>query len=114
MHLFNYFLILLIAVTFSSCKKKNLGDCFKSTGEITEEVRETDTFSKIIVRDNIEVILSPSTTNSITVSAGKNLIDKIITETNGDTLLISNNNSCNWVRDFSVPIKVHIPVGRLI
>ena len=113
MRLFNYFLILLITVTFSSCKKKNLGDCFKSTGEITEDIREIGEFSKIIVRDNVEVILVPESSNTLTVSAGKNLMSKIVTETDGNTLTISNNNSCNWVRDFSVPIKVHISVSKL-
>ena len=113
MRLLNYFLVLLITISFSSCKKKDIGDCFKSTGEITEEVREVEKFSKLIIRDNIEIVLSPSSSNLLTVSAGKNLMNKILTEINGDTLIISNNNSCNWVRDFDVPITVYLPVSQL-
>jgi len=113
MRFLNILLLLLIVSSFFSCKKKDLGDCFVSTGEITEEVRETERYSKIIVRDNIEIVLSPSSSNLLTVSAGKNLINKIVTEINGDTLIISNNNSCNWVRDFDVPITVYLPVSQL-
>ena len=113
MRLLNLILILFIVSSFSSCKKKDLGDCFKSTGEITEQVREIGHFTKIVVRDNINLILSPVESDVLNVSAGKNLLDKIVTEKTGDTLVISNNNSCNWVRDFSVPITVYLSVDQL-
>jgi len=113
MRFLNILLLLLIVSSFFSCKKKDLGDCFVSTGEITEEVRESESFSKIIVNDNIDIIIEPGTSELLTVIAGKNLLDKIITEIDGDTLTISNNNSCNWVRDFSVPITVRIPISNL-
>lgn len=113
MRVINYSLIFLVLVLFSSCEKNNLGDCFKSTGEITEEVREIESFTKIIIHDNVEIVLTPSTSNLLTVSAGKNLIDKIITEQIADTLIISNNNSCNWVRNYSTPIKVLVPINGL-
>jgi len=113
MRFFNILLLLLIVSSFSSCKKKDLGDCFVSTGEITEEVRETESFNKIIVHDNIDIIIEPGTSELLTVTAGKNLLNKIITEIDSNTLTISNNNSCNWVRDFSVPITVHISISNL-
>ena len=109
----NIVLLLLIVFTFSSCKKKDLGDCFKSTGDVVEQERDVGEFNTIIVNNNVSLILIPSESNMLTVSAGENLLDKIITEKQGDSLIISNNNSCNWVRDFSVPITVFIPVNQL-
>lgn len=113
MRFLNFLLLLLISFNFSSCKKSNLGDCFKSTGDIIEQEREMGEFSKIILRDNVNVIFGYTQSNNIIVSAGENIIDNIITEKNGDTLDISNINSCNWVRDFGIPITVYLPSSNL-
>lgn len=113
MRILNIILLIFIVSAFSSCKKKNIGDCFKSTGEITEQDREVGQFTKIIVHDNVNLVLENSESGILTVSAGENLLDKIITQKNGDTLVISNNNSCNWVRDFNIPITVYLPVSNL-
>jgi hypothetical protein len=112
MRFFKIFMVLLISVVFYSCKK-DPGDCFKSTGEVIKEERQFEDFSTIVLNDNIDLLLIPSNSNTLTVSAGKNIMSKIITETKGDTLVISNNNSCNWVRSYSVPIEVSLPVNHL-
>jgi len=113
MRTLNIFLLLLIVSSFSSCKKKDLSDCFKSTGEIIEQSRDVGRISKIILRDNVNLVLEPSESDMLTVSAGENLMDKIVTEKNGDTLTVSNSNSCNWVRDYEVPITVYLSSGHL-
>lgn len=113
MRFLNLILLLLVVSSYSSCKKKDLGDCFKSTGEIIEQQREVGEFSKIILLDNVNLVLSPSESDMLIVSAGENLMDKIITEVNDNALTVSNTNSCNWVRDFDVPITVYLSVGRL-
>lgn len=113
MRFLNFLLLLLISFNLSSCKKSNLGDCFKSTGDIIEQQRKIGEFSKIILRDNVNVVFNNEQSNTIIVSAGENIIDNIITEKNGDTLDISNVNSCNWVRDFDVPITVYLSSNKL-
>jgi len=112
MRLFTLFMILLIVMGFSSCKK-DPGDCFKSTGEVITEDRQIEDFSIIVLNDNVDLLLTSSNSNTLTVSAGKNLMSKIITETSGDTLTISNNNSCNWIRSYNVPIEISLPVNHL-
>ncbi len=113
MRLFNIFMLLIIISAFQSCKKKNIADCFKSTGEITEQWRKTDNIAKIIIRDNINVMLIPSDSSGVLISAGQNIIDKILTDINADTLDISNTNSCNWVRDFSIPVTAKIYIDNI-
>jgi len=112
MRLFTSFTILLIILGFYACKKDS-GNCFKSTGEIITEERQFNDFTTIVLNDNINLLLTPSPSNSLTVSAGKNLMNKIITEVKGDTLTISNNNSCNWIRSFNIPIDISLPIKRL-
>jgi hypothetical protein len=113
MRFLNILLLLTICFTFSSCKKTNLGDCFKSTGKIIEQERDLGEISRIIIHDNVNVVFTHNQSKNVIVSAGENIIDKIITEKNGDTLDISNTNSCNWVRDFSVPITVYLPGDKI-
>lgn len=108
---FNFILLLLISSILGSCKK-DVGDCFKSTGETTTEWRKAGEISHIILHNNINLTLIPSDTTGIEISAGNNLLSKIISEINGDTLVLSNTNSCNWVRDFSKEINAKVYVNK--
>ncbi|PLX13357.1 MAG: hypothetical protein C0598_03775 [Marinilabiliales bacterium] len=113
MRILNFLFILFISLGIQSCKK-DLGDCFKSTGEITTEFRELNSVSNIILRDNINLMLIPSDSNGIEITAGKNLLNKINSYQTGDTLELSNTNSCNWVRDFSKEITAKVFVKDLM
>lgn len=105
----NILILFIISLGLQSCKK-DVGDCFKSTGEITTEFRESGTISNIILHDNINLQLIPSDSTGIELTAGKNLLDKINTDLYGDTLELSNTNSCNWVRNFSKEITAKVYV----
>ncbi|MCG3164503.1 MAG: hypothetical protein POELPBGB_00257 [Bacteroidia bacterium] len=104
------FLILLIASApfISSCKKENMGDCFKSTGDIAVEYRTVAAFDTIQSHDNISVYLTTDTFFEIKVEAGENLIPLIKTEVKNNKLIIKNDNTCNWVRSFTTPVNVHV------
>ncbi len=106
--------IAIITTTLFSCKKSTPLDCFKSTGKITEEKRNTGTFNTVILNDNVNLHLTQGNENKITVKAGKNLIKKIVTEINNDTCLeISNLNSCNWTRNYKIPVDVYLTFKEL-
>ena len=106
----------LITLIFASCKKENLFDCFKSTGDIVTERRSIDRFTEVVCYDNINVFFEQDSFTYIDVNAGENLLPLIVTEIRGGKLIIENNNKCNWVRDFSVPINVyvHLPALRTV
>jgi hypothetical protein len=96
------------------CSKDNTFDCFKSTGEIMLESREVPFYHTIEVHDNINLFLTQdSLVSSLEVEAGENLLPGIMTEVNDDILFISNDNRCNWVRPFDVPINVYITFTKL-
>ena len=103
------FLSLLTVISFSCKKSVSPGDCFKSTGELTKEEREIQSYGNVILKDNVSLYLTNGTSNRITVEAGKNLLKKIKTEVNenGD-LVISNENRCNWVRNYASPVNVYL------
>lgn len=106
-------LIFAALLVMISCKKENRSDCFKSTGNIIKEERVAGDIKKIELYENVNLIITQDTVNKIIVEAGENLLPLIITEMDNDTLVIKNNNKCNWVRSFKKEINVYVTVKDL-
>lgn len=108
--------MLLIAAFFTSCKKENACDCIKRTGPIVIQKREISGFDKIIVYDNVNVLITQDSIFEVLVEAGKNLRGLITTEVSDRTLVINNNNRCNWARSYKEPLNIYIkmPVIKYI
>ena len=108
-----FFTILLILNI--SCKHDPVDDCFKSTGKIhTEDRTVTANFTVITVYDNVNLIFTQDPVYSISVEAGNNLLSEITTEVQDTILLLHNNNKCNWVRKFGVPVNVYVHAPNVI
>lgn len=103
----------VLCMVVVSCKKENLFDCFKSTGDIVTERRSIEPFTETVIYDNINVIIVQDSLTYLEVNAGENLLPLISTEIQNGKLIIENNNKCNWVRDFSIPINVYMHVPAL-
>jgi hypothetical protein len=102
------FTLLLTLVLFSTCKKENMCDCIKRTGDITTKIRETPEFNSILVENNINVFITEAINFEVKIEAGENLISLIKTEVSGNFLSIKNKNRCNWTRSYDKPINVYI------
>lgn len=106
------FLLLLLSIiitfTFNSCHDCPVCDCFKSSGNTISEQRNITGFNSIQVNDNIDLSITPGRDFKVKVAAGKNLIEKVTTELDGNTLILSNKNKCNWVRSFKNEYKVEV------
>jgi hypothetical protein len=66
-----------------------------------------------LLKDNIDLELHSSNTNSISVEAGENLLNEINTSVVDSVLIIENNNRCNWVRSYDSPLKAYLNFSRL-
>lgn len=107
-------IILLLVPLLHSCEKAPLSDCFTSTGDVIEEEREVGSFSSILLRHNVNLHLHQAQQNKLVVKAGSNLLPKIKTQVNENGRLeIRNNNSCNWVRSYDIPIDVYLDFVKL-
>jgi len=102
------YIVFFICLSFCACNKDTAFDCVKTTGEISTEDRYFSGFKKIIMEDNINLILVQNLPDKIIIEAGKNLLPKISVKQDGTTLTIENKNSCNWVRNYDAPIKVYV------
>lgn len=110
------YIVLLLAIIPFGCRKENLCDCVKGTGEQVIEQREISGFKRLHIEDHINVFITEDTKFSVKVSAGKNLIKLVKTELNGDELSIRNDNKCNFMRSYkkSINIYIHMPVLKYV
>jgi len=104
----------LSVILFTSCKKEHLFDCFKSTGEIISVKRSVSYFHSIHIDKQVDLVFHRGYKSELQVTGGANLVGGIITEIRDNTLFISNENKCNWVRDFNKRIKIEIYCDSII
>jgi len=95
-----------------SCKKSG-ADCFTSTGTVIKEARIISDFDTIFARENVDIILTQDTVNSVVVEAGEKIIAGIKTVIDNRQLMIDNINTCNWVRSYDKPLNVYVHVKNL-
>lgn len=90
--------LFLSIMLFISCEKPS--DCTKSSGPIKSKVFTGLTFSKLLINKRINVVLIEGAEHKVEVQTGENLINDIEVTVEGDLLKLSDNTTCNWVRDY--------------
>lgn len=103
----NILIIILTLITLFSCNDSNAPDCLKSRGDTVTKTINSQEFNGIKVNQDFVVYISQGPTQAVTVTSGKNLIPDMDFEVIDSTLVITDNNSCNWVREYNFPV-VHI------
>lgn len=96
----NILYILGLIVLFS-CNSENAGDCFQTAGNIVENEVEVAVFDKILVNRDIELIVKQGTEQKVIIKTGSNLINDVEAIVEAGKLILTDNNSCNFVRDYS-------------
>lgn len=93
-------IILTLSVVFTGCDSENAFDCFKSAGDNGEISYLTDAFDFIEVNDGLNVTLVQGPEHSVKVSGGENLLSKVRVDVSNGLLILSDDNTCNWVRNY--------------
>ncbi|WP_405208123.1 head GIN domain-containing protein [Aquimarina sp. LLG6339-5] len=94
-------IIIILGLCLVSCDSENALDCFQRTGDIIRQEVEVDDFTRILVNPNVELILKEGEVASVIIETGDNLLDEVSAAVEGDRLVLSNSNDCNFVRDFN-------------
>lgn len=110
---FLYSPLLFATLLFMTGCGKNGGVCLSDTGTIIRQQRNITEFDTIILRNNLNLILTQDTFCRVEVEAGKNITGGIITKVVDRQLFLSNENTCNWLRSYSKPLNVHVTVKGL-
>ena len=93
------FIMLVIGVI--ACDTENSIDCFQRTGDIVREEVIVSDFTRILVNPNVELILKEGEVTSVVIETGDNLLDEVSALVEGNRLVLSNTNDCNFARSFN-------------
>ena len=88
-------IVLSLFASFTSCKKAPL-----TIGKIVTEKRALSNFNEVHLYDNISLTLVRSDTCYIIITTGKNIIENVTTNVDGNILTISNTSSLDWIRPY--------------
>lgn len=98
----------MAVLMLSGCNRESAPDCFKSAGENKTVKRNLDDFHSIELRDFIKIELVDSNAYFVEITAPANLIPKVSTEVEDGVLVVTNENTCNFVRSFKKTVTVRI------
>lgn len=102
------FISILAGICLFSCRKDPGAGCLDSSGALSEEIRPLNSFRKLRISDNVQVTWHDSTVALLKLRCGKNLMAGISTRQSGDELIIDNQNRCNWVRRYDLPVEIEL------
>lgn len=95
---------------FCGCKDEN---CFGEAGAEMAVTRAVSAFHQIDVYDNIDVVLTQDTVESITVVAPQHLEPNVSTAIENGVLTLKNEASCTGLRKASERLKVYVHLKKL-
>jgi hypothetical protein len=109
MNSFRICLAIILLFFLSTCKKENRCDCLKGTGKITRQERKVPHVRYFnFGKGKMTCYITNDSVFKVEVQAGSNLINLVKTEIKNDTLFLSNNNICNFVRSYKPDINIYI------
>lgn len=90
-----------------TCNSETAGDCFQTTGSIVQQEVSVSSFSKILVNRDIELIIKEGIEQKVIIETGKNLLSDVEAIVEDGKLILLDNNTCNYMRDYGVT-KVYV------
>lgn len=90
-----------------SCDSEQANDCFQKAGPIIQQDIVVSVFDKILVNRDIELVVKDGPEQKVVLETGKNLIQDVAVIVVDNRLILTDNNTCNYVRDFGIT-KVYI------
>lgn len=107
----NLIIISFLTLVFASCERGN--NCFVYPGNKTEKTIALDNFDTINVNYLMDVEWYESNDHYVKVFAGENHINQIEATVANNTLELSNNNKCEWIRGRIKEIKVKVYSNKI-
>jgi Putative auto-transporter adhesin, head GIN domain len=103
--------ILSLLLVFA-CNSEDANNCFQTSGSIIQQEVAVDAFTKILVNRDIELILIEGSEFKVIIETGENLINDVEVLVVDDILQLTDNNICNYVRDFGIT-KIYVTAPNI-
>jgi hypothetical protein len=110
MRLKNTLFLLLACSLLTQCKKPG---CFGNNGDTTTVKRTIAAFHQIDLFSKINLILTQSTDEALTVEAGTNVHPNLFVNVDNGILTIRNNGTCDWLQNPENQINVYVSFKTL-
>ncbi|SFD11618.1 head GIN domain-containing protein [Algibacter pectinivorans] len=104
-----YILFLIVGI---ACDSEDAGDCFQKTGDIIQQEVTVASFTKLLVNRDVELVIKQDATQSVIIETGKNLLNDVTAEVVDGRLTLTDNNTCNYVREYGVT-KVYVTAPNI-
>ncbi|MCM5661495.1 head GIN domain-containing protein [Galbibacter mesophilus] len=91
----------LLGFLITSCDSKDANDCIQASGKTIREERNITPFSRILVNEEVSVVIKQDSIYKVEVQSGENLLNDIKVEVVNDQLILTNNNICNFFREYN-------------
>lgn len=96
------FIYIFSLIFIVACSKEDANDCIQNAGTTVQQEVSVTSFSKILVNRDIKLVVKEAADFSVIVESGEYLINDIEAKVIGDELQLTNNNTCNFVRDYGL------------
>ena len=103
---------ILSLVILLACDSESAGDCFQTEGSINQQEFTVASFDKILVNRDIELILREGPDYEVIVETGENLMNDVEVFVVSNELQLTDNNTCNYVRDFGIT-KIYVTAPNI-
>lgn len=90
-----------------ACNSEHANDCFQTSGAIIQQEIMLPSFTKILVNRDIELIIKEGIEQKVVIETGTNLLSDVTAVIDEDKLVLTDNNTCNYFRDYNIT-KVYV------
>ncbi|SDI37358.1 head GIN domain-containing protein [Winogradskyella thalassocola] len=105
-------LVYIFSLLLLACNSEDANDCFQTSGSIIQQVISISSFERILVHRDIELIIKDAPNYKVTIETGENLINDVEVEVIDGQLVLTDHNSCNYVRDYGIT-KIYVETPTL-
>ncbi|MFK7832865.1 MAG: head GIN domain-containing protein [Winogradskyella sp.] len=95
-----------------ACNSEDANDCFQTSGTLIQREASVTNFERILVNRGIELIIKEAPNFKVTIETGENLMNDVTAEVIDHQLVLTDHNSCNYVRDYAAT-KIYVEAPNL-
>ncbi len=95
-------LFFIIPLVFTACNSEDALDCFQTKGDTIVTEFTMPAFSKIRIEDDVSLVIRQGDVQEVLIETGENLLNDVSVSVEGETLVVRDDNRCNFVRDFGI------------
>ena len=103
---------LFIITLIAACNSEDASDCFQTEGNLLQQEVMVNSFEQILVNSDVELIIKEGAEYSVSIETGENLLNDVDAIVVGNELQLTDNNSCNYVRDYGIT-KIYVTAPNL-